>query len=104
MAGAPRTLAGRATPAALKTGPSELVVGVRKDHLLAALADGDLLQPVEIAIGEDGLLASEVLDDALRGAAAFADALDQIEIAVAVVCFSHTNMRNWQRVPTKMSS
>lgn len=43
-AGASRTLAGRAMPAALKTGPIEPVTG----HILRTLADGDLLQSIEI--------------------------------------------------------
>jgi hypothetical protein len=37
----------------------------------------------EVAGGEDGLLAAEVLDDALLGAAVLTDGLDQVEVGVA---------------------
>jgi hypothetical protein len=38
----------------------------------------------EAAGGEDGVLAAEVLEDALLGAAILADGLDQVEVGVAV--------------------
>jgi hypothetical protein len=37
-------------------------------------------QPFEAAGGEDGVLAAEVLEDALLGAAVLADGLDQVEV------------------------
>jgi len=41
-------------------------------------------EALEGARGGDGLLASEVLDDALFGAAALAHGLDEVEVGVAV--------------------
>ena len=41
-------------------------------------------QAIELTRGDDGLLAAEVLDDALLGAAVLAHALDQVEVGVAV--------------------
>jgi hypothetical protein len=51
--------------------------------VLAVPGEG-LQQAVETAIGGEQVLAAERLEDALAGAAAgFADALDEIEVAMA---------------------
>src|SRR6185437_10129768 len=41
-------------------------------------------EPVELAGGDDDLLAAEILDDALLGAAVLAYALDEVQVGVAV--------------------
>ena len=55
-----------------------------KDHRPLGVAGDRAGEAFEAAGGEDGVLAAEVLDDALLGAAVLADALDQVEVGVAV--------------------
>ena len=53
----------------------------------------------QAAGGEDGVLAAEVLEDALLGAAVLADGLDQVEVGVAVaVLFADEHARLAARV------
>ena len=57
---------------------------LRQDEAVLAVPGEGLQQAVEPAIGGEEILATEWLEDALAGAAAgFADALDEIEVAVA---------------------
>jgi hypothetical protein len=58
------------------------LVEEREDHRALRHARGRAGQAIEVAVGLDLLLAAEVLDDPLLGAATLADALDQVEIAV----------------------
>ena len=74
--GAPDALAGEAVGVAgVELGQDEGALGVAGDGAGQAL---------EGAGGGDGLLASEVLDDALPGTAALAHGLDEVEVGVAV--------------------
>src|SRR3954469_7829745 len=59
-------------------------VELREDHGALGVAGDGAGEALEGAGGGDGLLASEVLDDALLGAAALAHGLDEIEVGVAV--------------------
>jgi hypothetical protein len=61
--------------ASLELGQHDGALGVAGDR------GGETL---EATGGEDRILAAEVLDDALLGAAVLADGLDQIEVGVAV--------------------
>jgi hypothetical protein len=54
----------------------------REDHRALRHAGGRAGQAIEVAPGVDLLLAAEVLDDPLLGAATLAHALDQVEVAV----------------------
>ena len=53
------------------------------DGALGVAGDG-AGEAFEATGGEDGVLAAEILDDALLGAAVLADGLDQVEVGVAV--------------------
>jgi hypothetical protein len=55
-----------------------------EDHRPLGIAGNRAGEAFEAAGGEDGVLAAEVLDDALLGAAVLADGLDQVEVGVAV--------------------
>ena len=57
---------------------------LREDHGPLGVAGDRAGQALEGAGGGDGLLAAEVLDDALLGAAVLAHGLDEIEVGVAV--------------------
>ena len=58
------------------------LVEEREDHRALRHARGRAGQAIEVAVGVDVLLAAEVLDDPLLGAATLAHALNQIEVAV----------------------
>jgi len=58
------------------------LVEQREDHRALRHAGGGAGQAIEVAVGEGVLLAAEVLDDPLPGAATLAHALDQAEVAV----------------------
>ena len=58
------------------------LVDQRQDHRALRHPGGRTGQAVEIAVGLDLLLAAQVLDDPLLGAAALAHALDQVDVAV----------------------
>ena len=55
-----------------------------QDHGALGVAGDRTGQALELARGDDGLLAAEILDDALLGAAVLAHALDEIQVGVAV--------------------
>ena len=55
-----------------------------QDHGALGVASDGTGQALQLARGDHGLLAAQVLDDALLGAAVLAHALDEVEVAVAV--------------------
>jgi hypothetical protein len=55
-----------------------------QDHGALGVAGDGTGQALQLAGGDHGLLAAQVLDDALLGAAVLAHALDEVEVAVAV--------------------
>jgi hypothetical protein len=57
---------------------------LREDHGPLGVAGDGAGQALEGAGGSDGLLAAQVLDDALLGAAILARGLDEVEIGIAV--------------------
>ena len=57
---------------------------LRQHHGALGVAGDRAGQALEAAGGDHGLLAAEVLDDALLGAAVLAHGLDEVEVGVAV--------------------
>ena len=53
---------------------------LRKDDGALGVAADRSRQPLEFAGGDDHLVATEILDDALFGTAVLAHALDQVEV------------------------
>jgi hypothetical protein len=69
--------------------PADQTIGVaasnlRQDQRPLGITGDRGGQPFQPAAGQHRVLAAEVLDDALFGAAILADALDQVEVSVAV--------------------
>jgi len=63
-------------------GRHAVLVDQREDHRALGEARRRARKPVEVALRLDLLLASQVLDDALSGAAVLAHALDQVDVAI----------------------
>ena len=57
---------------------------LRQDHGALGVAGDGAGEALEFTGGDDDLLAAEVLDDALLGAAVLAHALDEVQVGVAV--------------------